>query len=608
MFNLLVRTATSYLKESTPKNSDACFNIAYIDSNNEAFSITSQFQGFFVAYKVNNGNTQFIKKDQEKISSYKNTRIEAKLNNHVNNDFIFISFTVSNNNQEPIDFSLGIYADLQLLIPQSTIIPLDFRQGFTIKSNSESCSVLTHGLNSSTNADAFWYGTPDINNRRTLTTNPYWENLSNPQEIHGDIEMALSWQNRIIKAGETVEFGFTIGKGTSIKTPPKLILNTELQERYDPETKLSINFTVYDNDVNDDVTVFVYNSINQKTLNSSFKTNETFKHKYAIITKTLKHGIYNFQIWAVDSSDYTSNLIERTIYATKLPTIRIDNELGSYKRGENITIQGKVWDESFVHFHYKLDNDESYYTITEQKVTNNIETDFIITIPIPETLEGSNHTITIYATDEYGFKSESIVDKHFTLIEESEPDVPIEEENKIPSSPSSNVDDSNESPNEASKELTPAQKPDEKDKESKLIQSSESNHSALKDNSELTSNSDTNKNLGIGTNEVRPSKSNKSWIIPVVVVCIIIVIIVLVIGLIYFVHKKKNEGSQTDSSFDDMQETIAIVTSNSTPVTLDNPLFSTNLSNEEDDIFKDDFEEQKTEHLLYILHNNVDNT
>ncbi|EAX85829.1 hypothetical protein TVAG_073230 [Trichomonas vaginalis G3] len=99
--------------------------------------------------------------------------------------------------------------------------------------------------------------------------------------------------------------------------------------------------------------------------------------------------------------------------------------------------------------------------------------------------------------------------------------------------------------------------------------------------------------------ETTTKKKNIGMIIAIVA-SILAIIIALVVGIVMYIRHINQEESEEESSIE-MQETIvSSVVNPNEGVTLDNPLFSTTVINQDEDIFAADFEESNPAECFFI--------
>lgn len=94
-------------------------------------------------------------------------------------------------------------------------------------------------------------------------------------------------------------------------------------------------------------------------------------------------------------------------------------------------------------------------------------------------------------------------------------------------------------------------------------------------------------------NDATPTKSNTTYMIIGVVAGIALIVVAALI--VWFVIRKKKQDDESSSLVEMVEETAGIVPSTTTTVTTDNPLWTTSVVGDNDDPFKQDFDENGIE-------------
>ncbi|EAX94298.1 hypothetical protein TVAG_167790 [Trichomonas vaginalis G3] len=550
--------------KKTGDNDNSNFDLKVKDEAGTVFESTEKNKGWFLVYKVNDGELQLLRGKDNGKANHEGISIETEYDTVYTSNYLTLKFKVKNDGDTDKTFSLGAFADLKLnYVDAFTVKPFQFRQGHRIvqSKNNLVFNFITNNNKPSSEVDAFWYG-PNSYSYTNWKTYPYWNNLENPEEKQANV-VSFSWQNRLIKPGETLELQVRLGYGIDLKSPPKIFLNEPLADRYNPNSNHEVTWTVYAEDGFNSMN-FHYLDYYKGKIRSQKGINMEKSIKSGKFTLEFKEaGPYQFKFVVENAFGYKSNSIQKDIILNKLPTIKNSNQLKEkYNPSDEIELVLELFDEKSVTIHYKIDENGQDHEIPEKKECNNQAASFTIKIPFTSLEEGT-HKLIMHIIDDDGFRSENDLELDF-LVEapkeqpkEDEKEQPKEDEKEQPK------EDEKEQPKEDGKEQPKEDEKKENDKD--ISEESDDN----KENDKIAK---------------RPSRSKNSWLIPVIVISILVVVAIIVV-IIFFKMKGRNESNENNDSFDNAEETV--VMSNEPPeiATEDHKLFSTSAVHDSDNIF-----------------------
>lgn len=136
-------------------------------------------------------------------------------------DLARVCYTLTNNNEQSVEFSLGVYADVQIGDNDSAPISRRIDQGgntygLTMRDGYEAelCILFGAGLSGVTPVDDFWFGNYGYNSGAWNITGHY-DTSDNFMVENGNYDSAMGWcwKQRHIAPGETMEFSYLMGVG-----------------------------------------------------------------------------------------------------------------------------------------------------------------------------------------------------------------------------------------------------------------------------------------------------------------------------------------------------------------------------------------------------------
>lgn len=384
-------------------------------------STTYENHEWFVVFRVHSSSGPskliFASGKNHGKAYYDGINLEIKPEIDEKTNYLIVTFNISNNGTEPKRIDVGVFADVKIdKNDKASIHILEGKRGFTMYDNNTNLkyTLLIRDAPGSTNVDTFYYGEMSTGWYGQDATGfyyypnmfPYFQETFNFNESTYDSCFAFSWKDRDIYPGKSIKLSTTAGVGSDLKTPPFVTLDSEFKEVYDPNESVTIKFSVGDYDENETI-FYNFSDSSGASQEYNFTTNQTIKifdHILPITLRTEKE--YWFSISARDSHGFESNVINKSLFVTKKPIVYITNEVnGTYKEDSKINVKGSVFDDTKVKLKYYFDdgflydlNDKLYHCYDKNQT-------FDFTITIPNEISFGNHTLHIYAEDEFGVKS-----------------------------------------------------------------------------------------------------------------------------------------------------------------------------------------------------------
>ena len=224
-----------------------------------------------------------------------------------------------------------------------------------------------------------------------------------------DSVFSFSWQKKTINPQETLSLSVVAGADADTSTPPYIKLTKEINERYNKNDKITVQFDVYEFDYqydNSESVKVYYEFDGKKTLLDEFYPNSvTTKESYSFELNLGTATSHTLKIYGTDHKKWTSNVIEKTLYLIIKPELKdlklskseaqINDEIqisGNVKSGESsVTIIAEFEDRNILYNHDH--NSQSDWT------------PFSFTITVPYVTEFRGYTINVYAKDSNGYTS-----------------------------------------------------------------------------------------------------------------------------------------------------------------------------------------------------------
>lgn len=245
-----IGTTDLYWKETTRNYWDSYHNVDVIGKyNNQYYGSTYSDLGYSVAIKVGSNSAQRISTPTTgtTISGVKLvSQIEAM------GTLCRMVYRLTNTTSSNVTISLGVHGDVMIgNVDKAPITRRTDTEGNTYGltmadgNGAKFCVLFGKGLSGVTSVDDFWFGTWSLNHDASQIVGNYssggdWmvENGSY------DSGMGWCWKNRVIPAGETLEYAYILGVG-EVNLEPKLDFDVTLINTADWNDLTKVhNFTV----------------------------------------------------------------------------------------------------------------------------------------------------------------------------------------------------------------------------------------------------------------------------------------------------------------------------------------------------------------------------
>lgn len=306
--------------------------------------------------------------------------------------------TVKNNGPFTHNISLGLEYDLDIYssdgthsdyFPQKNIPPF---KGVESYYKEKSFKHLLRDHPNVTNVDAYIYTRQDTS---------FWTNLTDFSPLSDGNKVYFSWQNREIKAGETLEFKYVIG---IVITEYNLTLTEPLLEAYKPNTPLTLELTM--NTLESGNKVNILSSINDTKLNTyDFVDNGYNKFFFDAFLTPPKGGVYKLS-YKISSPKFGISIVNFYLKILNMPpTVYVVDKLKkSYYSNETVNVSINIKDETYATLYIVS---ESHVSLFEKRIdcngfTRNINASF----QIPEFYPDTYHNLSIYAVNEKNLSSD----------------------------------------------------------------------------------------------------------------------------------------------------------------------------------------------------------
>ncbi|EAX85570.1 hypothetical protein TVAG_325270 [Trichomonas vaginalis G3] len=348
--------------------------------------------------------------------------------------YLLITFSLKNEDERPHTVSVSAHADVQIKHNDHATCYWygnESHRGLTMYDpNSKiTLTILVRGGYKVFDADLFWFG------RWEGTRNLHYFDNTNETKIleRTDSAFSVSWLNHHLYPNKTINFTVLMGVGENLMNPSTVNISTNFSENYNPESVVVVTGIVDDIDQSENVTVYYEFENKNRTFVDTFTTepNGGIINGAFTFNVTLGNAVnrYNLKVYAIDSSNLTSNVFERDLLVNEAPKVqftkRPENE---YYEGSHVKIEGIIWDDTVASIKYQIDdgyiwetgqNFECYKLTKPFRVSFSIQEDYI---------NFGRHKIYIWAQDEFGVKS-SIISSEFYYIQLHAPEIYISEKN-----------------------------------------------------------------------------------------------------------------------------------------------------------------------------------
>lgn len=292
--------------------------------------------------------------------------IDLKVNTQFINDGeqLQIIYTLKNTTSTAATYSLATTSDVQISGDDSATIERIEDQGKDVRlwTKNERYTkkpvqfvFYGSGIEGTTAIDNLWIGHWD---------NEYMENMfnSNPEELkveEEDSAFTYSWVNRTINPGETKTHKVLMEVG-EINIPNTSITIEDNAKYY--YTDVKINGTVLDKDLKDNITIhYIVNDGTEQTLPVISTTGANQDFTIDLTSLNLAAGTdHTIKVWATDSTDCDSNVVEGTFKVTYLknPELSVSEEEWT-KNDVTLRITDEVNVQQYVSkYQYRINNGE----------------------------------------------------------------------------------------------------------------------------------------------------------------------------------------------------------------------------------------------------------
>lgn len=382
--------------------------------------------GWFVQFQVNNGfwyplsgfyagayRYPFPARGQGSINFA--THITAP----IGKDYLLVTFAVENNSPEPATINISAWADVQILDNDKATVSwygLPEKRGITMtdsRTNTKLTIVARNGYGVE-NVDCFWFGEFEgyINQYHELENR---ESLDPTNDI--DTAFSLGWKDRVLYPGDKKNFSVLFGVGEDLKDPPIVTLNTEIDSNVNRGQHIKLNGNVKDFTYNEAVNLTVeFNGQIIKQIPYPAVRNAGVNQDWEVEFDAPSYiGKFPLTIYAIDAYGLRSNTISEFIRVNEPPVIQLttDSIKSEYVTGGVVEIRGTIWDDTSAKIYYRFDNDYNFSIPQEFNCTKNT-LQFRETFPLRESrLNYGDHTLYVWAVDEFGSRSNSIIERRF---------------------------------------------------------------------------------------------------------------------------------------------------------------------------------------------------
>ncbi|EAY06209.1 hypothetical protein TVAG_470520 [Trichomonas vaginalis G3] len=249
------------------------------NSNNANFDIklpnsvstTYDNRGWYVVFREyangKAGNLQYVTGTNNGVANYDDLNFITKLSVDSVTSHLKVLFEITNNGNSPKTIDVGVFADIFIDKDDfAKITPLQGNRGFTMidQSSGKKLTLLLKDSKDVTNVDTFFYGGKDdsyMTDEKRYTTDkfPYFKNMDYVTNYEGDYDsvFSFSWQKKTINPQETLSLSVVAGADADTSTPPYIKLTKEINERYNKNDKITVQFDVYEFDYQYDNSEFV---------------------------------------------------------------------------------------------------------------------------------------------------------------------------------------------------------------------------------------------------------------------------------------------------------------------------------------------------------------
>lgn len=398
-----------------PADSDACFNLKYTDYQKHDQVMTYNNEGFFVGYRIYDGNIPgqnvLLRAKDNHASTTGDITVKYYTQTEELSNFLQTVFNVTNDGYFPVTIDLGVFADSAFTGNDANeIVRRTDGRGITAGNDYPEIYYTIFMRQYSTFPDVSSISLLPIkradNQKFTADEIPFWDN-SDVDRSYGNSMYSFAWKKKEIPPGESLLFGVTFAPHNNLNTLPRIEDITHKLDFYEKSQRITVKAKVTDFDANNHITCRSkfsgYNDVYADYDTTETKKTFTFSQSYK-----LGRGSYSkWEFFCIDDS-YNRVNFERIFPLTYPPWVRITSNVnGKYFVGQNITFSGKIWDEKKATLKYQFDNGrkETYGAFDTNDISEYVGADYQATIPIPEPIKPGRHALTVWAEDPWRLKS-----------------------------------------------------------------------------------------------------------------------------------------------------------------------------------------------------------
>lgn len=399
-----------HIKYEKPSESDAAFDLIYVDKDNKEHSLTNG-KGYYIAVRPYSngqpGNITLVKHNQPttidgvlSIAPISAQSVENEVNQK-------IEIAVTNlNSIKQLQYDLGVFCDINIDSNTNAILK-KVLNGNGVKSSD--ATPIIHLLKGTyyPNVDTMNLGAFADSAKKDPLFYPYFENNNrDATEAKEDSVLSFSWQGRKLNGSATEKLGFyaIIGDQTNLRP---FVHDLTVKKNGLP-LKSELKFEVFEYDAQN-VTLTV--TIDDYTFTGTFESDgkDKVSHVFTVPFEFGSKRILHFRAQATDSDHYLSDPVEGNLLSggAAPPTLTVYYGLPErLDLGEIYDITVGVDDEYYVSLKCQYDNSE-IYTIVERFITIESGVQYpTFYLQLPEGLEiGKTYTFKLWAEDEYGQRS-----------------------------------------------------------------------------------------------------------------------------------------------------------------------------------------------------------
>lgn len=195
-----------YLRLEINNNSRGNFNVRGYDVSKNLIQTTFGNSGYLTFLKVDNEETDISFFNSASVQ-YEDIVIEFAPE-FIGENYFKIQYNLTNVSNKNKKISLGFHADIQIANDdKAPVTNIPGNKGFIMYSGENRFTLMCKNVPSLESVDTYWFG-----HYGQRVTNKY--NQIEASSLTGvDSGMALSWQNRTLRPGETKSFSILLGVG-----------------------------------------------------------------------------------------------------------------------------------------------------------------------------------------------------------------------------------------------------------------------------------------------------------------------------------------------------------------------------------------------------------